>query len=197
MSSKDNIKTWEHSFASSKPYWEMYEILIGPTNLFNHKEEPKISQPLSNKDGYLSDEYYNPEDEHEYEYEDDEVNQEYLEFIEITKRHQAEREKQKQGKQKLKLDEDLHEYYKDVSEVNTLVEANLISVPDIKDPQSRHKLQEEKLVKLYGGREAYDKIRSMEMYLDEDFNRKCQELSPKYWPAMPIKLRQYLNQIDS
>lgn len=190
MSSGNNNEIWKRSLVLSEPYWRMYERLIGPTNLLNSLRHQETRQTLGETDEYLSDEYYNPEDT------DEEVNREYLEFIEITKRHQAERERLKQAKQKQKTNEDLHEYYKDVSEVNTLVEANLVQAPDIKESQSRHKLHEGKLIKLYGGRDTYDKIRSMEMYLDEDFTRKCQELSPKYWPAMPINLRRYLNPTD-
>lgn len=189
MSLDPNTEIWKRSLALSKPYWRMYERLIGPTSLFADVEQLCTNQS-SDKDEYLSDEYYHPEDEGRDE--EDALNPEYLSFIEITKKHIAEREKLKKSQQKQELDE----YYKDVSEVNTLVEANLVPAPSLGDSQSGHKLHEEKLVKLYGSREAYDKIRLMEMYLDDEFSKKCQKLSPKYWPAMPINLKPYLNPTD-
>ena len=124
-------------------------------------------------------------------------NQEYIEFINITRQHQAEREERKKLELKKNPDLALEEYYIDLSQVNTLVEANLVEAPNKDDPSAKSKSEEkeEELIRKYGGREAYERIRSMEMCIDDHFKKKCQELSPHYWPVIPINPKPYLNQI--
>lgn len=122
------------------------------------------------------------------------INAEYLEFIRITREHQLKRDRLK--KLELAKNPEIETYYQDISLVNTLVEDNLVEVPDRNaDLVSKSKLKEQKLVEMYGGRENYERIRSMEMAIDEHFNKKYKELSPKYWPAMPLNPKLYLNPI--
>lgn len=121
------------------------------------------------------------------------VNQEYLEFIKVTRQHQAAREKQKKLQLKKNPQLALDEYYIDISQVNTLVEDNLVEAPARGEDISKLKKKEEDLVKLYGSREAYERIRSLEMSIDDHFKRECQELSPYYWPVIPINPKPYLN----
>lgn len=119
------------------------------------------------------------------------VNEEYLEFIRITRQHQAEREKQKQLEAKKQSSSPPEEYYIDISQVNTVVEANLVDVPKKGDNKITDK--EQSFIHRYGSREAYEEIRSMEMSIDEHFKRKCQQHSPHYWPVIPIHAKPYLN----
>lgn len=121
------------------------------------------------------------------------IEKEYEEFIRVTRRHQAEREKQKKlALKKPELDTD--EYYIDISQVNTVVEDNLVECPDRKDVNfCRLKAEQKQLVDFYGGQEAYERIRSMEMSVDDYFKRKCQDTSPFYWPVIPIDPKPYLN----
>lgn len=116
----------------------------------------------------------------------------YLKFIRITRKHQAQRERLK--KEELKKKPELEAWYRDISQVNTLVEDNLVEVPDKSDgPIAKVKQREENLVKLYGSREAYERIRSMEMNIDEHFRQKYSELSPSFWPVIPFNPKPYLN----
>lgn len=123
------------------------------------------------------------------------VNADYLEFIKITRKHQERRERLK--KKELKKKPELETWYQDISQVNTVVEDNLVEVPDKNDgPISKALQREEKAIKLYGNREAYNRIRSMEMNIDEHFRQKYSELSPQYWPVIPFNPKPYLNQVD-
>lgn len=116
----------------------------------------------------------------------------YLKFIKITRKHQAQRERLK--KEELKKKPELETWYRDISQVNTLVEDNLVEVPDKSDGLiAKVKQREENLVKLYGSREAYERIRSMEMNIDEHFRQKYSELSPPFWPVIPFNPKPYLN----
>ena len=118
---------------------------------------------------------------------------EYEEFIKATRKHQADRERTK--RLELKKNPPIEEYYIDISQVNTLVEANLTEAPERGDEISKADERERKLVELYGSRESYEKIRSLEMHLDDQFRRKCRDLKPHYWPVIPINPKPYLNAI--
>lgn len=118
-------------------------------------------------------------------------NKDYAEFIKITRKHQAERERQKKLALK-KNPPSAEEYYIDISQIDTLVQDNLVEAPQRQQSNSS-KRQEEKLIKLYGSRETFERIRSMEMNIDGYFRSKCKELSPFYWPVIPINPRPYLN----
>lgn len=119
--------------------------------------------------------------------------QEYLEFIKVTRKHQAERERIK--KLERKKNPPVEEYYIDLSQVSTIVQDNLVEAPQKDDGESNKNIKERELIDLYGGKESYDKIRSLEMYIDDHFKNKCQELSPYYWPVIPINPKPYLNPI--
>lgn len=103
------------------------------------------------------------------------INLEYLEFIEQTRRHQLEREKAKKKELAEKLSSQSDEYYLDISQVNTLVEDNLVEPPQLDEPEIERREQS-----------------PLEMYIDEQFRLKCGELRPSYWPAVPINLKPYL-----
>jgi hypothetical protein len=120
---------------------------------------------------------------------------EYEAFIRVTRQHQVERERAK--RQELERNPPIDEYYIDISQVNTLVEANLNEAPSREDPTSKAQERDEKLIKFYGGREAFEKIRSMEMHVDDHFKTMCQLLKPHYWPVIPINPKPYLNKIRS
>lgn len=192
-----NLVIWERSRALSQPFWSFYHQALGPSTyqFFHHQPQtclddkssgttPSPSTPDNNccivKDS------------------DNDLSQQYLEFIQITRKHQAEREKLK--RQQLKKKPELVEpYYKDISQVNTLVEDNLVEVPE-RNPNGsilKRQLEEDRLIKSYGSREVFEEIRSMEMSIDDLFRAKCQELKPEYWPVMPINPKPYLNPIMS
>lgn len=117
----------------------------------------------------------------------------YLKFIKVTRKHQAQREKLKKEDLKKKKPE-LEAWYEDISQLNTLVEDNLVDVPDKNDkPPVDAKRREENLIRLYGSQEAYERIRSMEMNIDEHFRQKYLELSPQYWPVIPFNPKPYLD----
>lgn len=87
------------------------------------------------------------------------------------------------------------EYYIDISQVNTLILDNLVEAPSKCDPKSKLQAREKKLTELYGCKDSYEKIRSLEMNIDDYFKTKCKELSPYYWPVIPINPKPYLNPI--
>ena len=119
--------------------------------------------------------------------------QEYARFIQITRKHQANREKQKRLASKSKP-ELTDEYYIDISQLDTLTQDNLVNVPSKEDDSNDSGAEQvEKLVKLYGSQDSFERIRSMEMNIDEHFKRKCKELSPYYWPVIPINTKPYLS----
>lgn len=124
---------------------------------------------------------------------DSETDKAYQEFIKVTRAHQAERERLKRLKKDKNPEEVLEEYYKDVSQVNTLVEDNLAQIPNQGDEDDLARQKQAHLIKLYGSHEAYERIRSMEMYIDRQFKEACLEQNPNYWPAIPINARPYLN----
>lgn len=120
--------------------------------------------------------------------------QNYLEFIAVTRKHQAERERAK--KLELKKNPPIEEYYIDVSQVNTLVIDNLVEAPSKNDDSAKlNSNKEKKLIEYYGSKESYERIRSLEMNIDDNFKKKCRELSPYYWPVIPINPKPYLNPI--
>lgn len=148
-------------------------------------------------DDYDSD-YGDCDDPRDNGYIDEEVNPEYLEFIKVTRQHQSNREKRKKLEAKNKPVPEEMEYYKDISQVDTLVEDNLVAAPDKQDtPNADPRQRELDLIKSYGSQDAYEKIRSIEMYIDENFAKMCQKYSPRYWPAIPINLKSYLKNQDS
>lgn len=122
------------------------------------------------------------------ENDEERIRVEYEKFIEVTRKHQTQRERQKKIALKKQPQAD-EPYYIDISQLDTLVQDNLVAIPDRGDDGSAA----EKLIKMYGSREAYEKIRSMEMNIDDYFKRKCKELSPFYWPVIPINPRPYLS----
>jgi GH25 family lysozyme M1 (1,4-beta-N-acetylmuramidase) len=117
----------------------------------------------------------------------------YEEHIRATRRHQAEREKSK--KLELKKNPLIEEYYIDISQVNTFVEDNLTEAPKRGDETSKAQERDEKLIELYGGQVHFEKIRSLEMHIDDHFKSRCQQLKPHYWPVIPINPKPYLNEI--
>lgn len=154
MNYDDNYEIWKKSQKLTKPFWDSYQILFkaSTNNDANSGEELEEAYP----------------------------DLEYLEFINITRKHQQERDKQKIVESKKNNVPD--EYYLDVSQINTLVIENINEPPDAS--------RKEHSSNLYGP--EYERIRSMEHFLDETFNSKCQQLSPAYWPSLPINIKHYL-----
>lgn len=164
----DFKEIWDHSYELSRPYWELYDKLIVEPNRssFEASEEDK----------------------------DQDVNSDYQKFIAITRQHQNERDRMKELDRSKKIEEP-EIYYKDISQINYLVEDDDIEVPQKDDGESSiYEKRDEKLRKLYDVDEKqYARIRSIEMYIDENFKEKCQQLRPKYWPAIPFNTSVYLN----
>lgn len=156
MNYDNNFKAWQESQKLTKSFWDSYQVLFKTSSNVSHS---------------------NPQEEPE-----EEPNLEYLNFIEITRKHQLERDKQKQLELEKKDPSD--EYYLDVSQINTLVSENLNETPFITVNKQAN------LKKLYGPQ--YESIRSMEHYIDETFKTKFQQLSPSYWPSLPINIKHYL-----
>ena len=120
---------------------------------------------------------------------DRKIAEEYAKFIAITRKHQAERERLKKLALKNKAPES-ENYYIDISQLDTLVQDNLVQAP-----QRGTLSQESKPKHLYKTQDEHDRIRAMEMNIDEYFKEKYKELSPYYWPVIPINPRPYLNPI--
>lgn len=173
----DYNKILERSLALSKPYWDLYDQLIR-SKLTNSPQDTCESQFGHNSA----------------DSEDEELNPEYLELLRITREHQAKREKLRKLRQKQGLD--VETYYRDISQVDTLVEENLVEVPDRTKSYVNPKQKEQKLIELYGGPAAYESVRSIEMAMDDYFAKKRQELRPAYWPVIPINYKRYLNSIE-
>lgn len=161
MEKDPNWQIWSRSYRLSRSFWALHQLLL--------KYRLDQSDRSTNCDtSEASDES-----------QQDDINPEYLKFIEETRRHQAERERLKE--EQLAKNQQCHadEYYLDISQVNTLVEANLVEPPELGKPERDGTARREPT--------------PLEMYIDEDFRRKCDELKPSYWPAVPINLKPYLN----
>lgn len=182
-------KILKKSLELSKPYWDLYDQLIA-----SRLSESKDCD-FSAEQHQLSANVNNNDDQHSSEHDDEHLNPAYLELIRVTREHQAKREKEKRRRQRKDLDVEV--YYKDISQVDTLVEDNLVEAPDRHGKSSSSKQRQQRLIELYGGLEGYEQVRSMEMTIDEFFHRKCQQLKPGYWPVMPINHKRYLNCIES
>lgn len=186
------------SLSLSRSYWLFYESVIGPTNL-NLERTPFFDQTcnleLGSQPSLPDLESSGSNIDTESGDENDELNKEYLKFIRITREHQARREKLKQLELNKKPEPKNEEYYIDISQLDTLIEDNLVEVPQRSDHPTQGYTDKkiERLVKLYGGQENYEKIRSMEMSIDENFNEMYRKLSPQYWPVIPFNLKPYLN----
>lgn len=201
-----NDLLWQISMAKSKPFWSMYRHVMGSQlNLrFPHENPAHVNANACRTTKAQEDAPPPPQRDDcpegsDLEVEAGDVSQEYLEFIKITRQHQQERERLKgEALKKMNPAAALEEYYKDISEVNTLVEDNLAEIPSRvgKLTKSSSEQRSQELIDRYGGREAYERVRSMEMCIDEHFKRQCQELSPGYWPVMPINPKPYLNPIN-
>lgn len=174
----DYDKILKRSLDLSKPYWDLYDQLIG-----SKSTEPTVD---------ICDKFN--QDESSSDQQDEELNPDYIELARITREHQAKREKQKRSRQKKGLD--IETYYKDISQVDTLVEDNLVEVPNRSGGFVSSTQKEQELIELYGGREAYEYVRSIEMQIDDHFHRKCQEFKPGYWPVIPINYRRYLGSVE-
>lgn len=108
----------------------------------------------------------------------------YEEFIKKTRAHQesVRRDKLKR-KRKLGGDEDYN--YVDISQINTLVQDNLARVPNKHDDNDSYTYN------LIWNDSEKEKIRGMEIAIDDDFNRMIKQLKPHFWPAIPINLKPY------
>lgn len=199
MSEDFNTRLWKRSFALSRPYWSMYSKVMKSINVHVAQQIEVTSE---------EDQWYDLDEDEFEDYDHDgsslycdevddlnaSTNAEYLEFIKQTRQHQRERERMKCEDLKANPELAFEHYYTDVSQVNTLVADNVVEAPKRSERLSKAQRYEHDLTELYGGHEAYEKIRSMEMDIDSYFRRKCDELSPVYWPAMPINPKPYLNQ---
>lgn len=157
-----NWLIWRQSYQLSHSYWNQYDSIM--SSLRNNDESPEAMACVDVCDTN------NKSD----------LEREYLEFIAITRKHQLEREKAKLEQAPMVSDE----YYKDISQVDTLVEDNLVNPP-------KREAVEEVPTKV-----SSEKVRSLEMMIDNHFSAKCQELNPSYWPVMPMNPKAYLNPIN-
>ncbi|XP_054163206.1 gem-associated protein 8-like [Oppia nitens] len=147
-------------------------------------------------------------DESEYELESEirldsdnneqEVTDEYLEFVLQTKRHQLER---KRLKEKRQLYNERVEYI-DISRLESFSRRSIAPKKSNKNVKSGnkmdtnegtdcrvksdHDLKREKMHELYG--EDYNMIQGMETAIQLNFDRLCDIHQPKLWPIMPIRM---------
>lgn len=194
MNRDHNLEIWERSKLSTKSFWNTYHQLIRFTitdQSKSHVERPEISvRDESGED--FEDNDIDDCDNSGQDNEDEVLNEEYLEFIKITKQHQLERDRLKRLETSKQAPE---KYYTDIAELNTLVLDNITQIPDPETENSQQKRREQ-LVNLYGSADAYERIRSMEMSIDDTFKTRCRERNPQFWPVMPINPKPYLNEID-
>lgn len=149
----------------SKHYWEFYDHCMKsifdkqPTNYKDNNSEVHIDK-----------------------------NKEYENFIAQTRKHQAERNREKASTKE--EEEEIH--YQDVSRIDM---NNDVEIPERSDPidkPSAAKKREQYLIELYGDdRNSYEHIRSIEMSMDEYFCDKKKQLQPQFWPVMPINMKPY------
>lgn len=101
----------------------------------------------------------------------DEKNEEFLNFIIETRKHQLERDRRRREE--------------------TIKESNEVEYRDITDLEIRanfRNLKEPELRKdLYGDRS--EEIYSKELKLQFNFNEFCDKNLPNYWPLIPINLK--------
>lgn len=120
------------------------------------------------------------------DYEIDEVDQGYLEFIAVTLKHQEEREKEKERKKKSANDYT----YVDITQVVPAYKTGQApeSTLSSENAKLRKKLQ---LTQWYGC--DGDKINDLEMALQVTFDEYCEEYSPSYFPHCPINMKSYFD----
>lgn len=183
----DHWGAYQRSILLSQPFWHFYTKAIGPNSFTIRTQADLAPSDDETTSGDSTNDVETSDYDVLYEQEHEDVDEEYLKFIRITREHQAERERLKRLEPKKKITPE--EYYKDLSQVDTLVEDNLVEAPIKAEPKT-DKLN---FVEFYGSQQAYDKVHSMEMHIDEYFHEMCEKLKPKYWPAMPINVKPYLN----
>lgn len=181
------------SIELSRPYWQFYERCIGPVNFGSThiNQIESVSSEVSNE--YLNEQSYDSDSS----ISDNNVNEEYSKFIAITRQHQAERDRLKKLQLKKKTEPTDEIHYRDISQLNLIVEANLARVPDKNEPQDQPSIAErrqQELLEFYGcDRDTYERIKSLEMSIDDKFTQAYQRFRPKYWPGMPINMKPYLS----
>lgn len=193
MNRDPNYEIWERSEKLTRSFWDSYNRLIKSTKIHHLDQRNEIINETTHPRNHSSFDQP-PDDVEDDQYGQETVNKEYLEFIRITRQHQIERDRLKKI-ELAKKNAEPEEYYTDLSELNTLALDNFAEIPD-RDEKGKESRQE-KLIKLYGSSRARDKIRSMEMSIDEIFKTKCQEMNPKFWPVIPINPKPYLNKLKS
>lgn len=122
---------------------------------------------------------------------DSSMDEEYMKFILETRKHQKDRDEAKTHEV-----EDA-EFYKDISQVNTLMELNKVDVPQSASDGLSVRLRErQNKMKAYYGSEQYDSIQSMQLHIDNQFQNECTRRNPCYWPVIPINMKFYLTLYD-
>lgn len=148
----------------SRPYWNFYKQCMGQI-LSNTNQSDDEHEIISNQATKEEDEY--------------------AKFIAQTRKHQLERDKSK-VKQK-KTENESTVYYQDVSQVNFKTYQDIPDMNEPLDKPSASTRREMELIKLYGGQRDYEKIRSIEMTIDEHFSSNYHKIEPQYWPVIPIR----------
>ena len=122
------------------------------------------------------------------------INEEYLEFVMKTKRHQIERKRIKE--KRLRYNQRVE--YVDISRFDSFSRKSVAPKrgdsrsetiqSSLKNGQqsSAQELSRQKMFELYG--EDYNLIEGMEAALQLNFDRLCDLNQPKFWPIMPIRM---------
>lgn len=100
---------------------------------------------------------------------DEEMNEEFIEFILQTRKHQMKRDKRKQ--ELVRQENEIE--YRDITELE-----NKTKLIESKNPELREDL--------YGDRAK--EIYLKELKLQFNFNEFCDKYQPKFWPLIPINL---------
>jgi len=127
--------------------------------------------------------------------EDEDISDEYLEFVLKTRRHQSERKKWKEKR----LRDNSRVEYIDISRLDSFSRKSVApkrggkwghkrGVVDGTDTsgKSAQELRREKMYELYG--DDCNAIQGMETAIQLNFDRLCDVNQPKFWPIMSIKM---------
>jgi gem associated protein 8 len=121
------------------------------------------------------------------------VNEEYLEFIMKTKRHQNERKILRE--KRIRYNDRVE--YVDISRFDSFCHKSIAPKRNDKtigfnsnqitsQEPSAHELKQQKMYELYG--DDYNIIQGMEAALQLNYDRLCDLNQPKFWPIMPIRM---------
>ncbi|XP_022198156.2 gem-associated protein 8 isoform X2 [Nilaparvata lugens] len=159
----------DFSYGQSKQYG------AGVTTETQNRLDNQVAEDYNNY-------YYYEDNQNETEDYSFEVNQEWMDFLEISMRHKQELREQREKEGKT-----LGQEKKNKSSGKSKKSSNKDVKQFVPEPDCRtaSKLRSEQMKLLYG--DAANKIQGMETAVQLSFDMKCDSLDVTFWPIVPIR----------